>query len=96
VSGSQDRGNEARINVASWELFPNELRAALVQRYPAISWHVTLNRRAEVEGVTIGAHRGVETPIWVSTAAIESLTLDELLEAIHTEVERQLMIQRGT
>ena len=85
------------MKVASWELCPDELRAALIQKYPAISWRVSLNRRAEVEGVTIGARRGgAETQIRVSTVAIEPLTLHELLETIHTEAERQLAAQRIT
>ena len=81
------------MKVVSWELFPDELRAALIQQYPAMSWHVSLNRRAEVEGVTVGARRGgAETRIWVSTAAIEPMTLHELLEAIHAEAGRQLPV----
>ncbi len=85
------------MKVASWELFPDELRTALIKHYPAISWRVILNRRAEVEGVTVGARRnGTETQIWVSTVAIESMTLHELLETIHEEAERQLAAPRGT
>ncbi len=83
------------MKVASWELFPDELRAALIQRYPAISWRVSLNRHAEIAGVTVGARRsGAETQIPVSTVVIEPLTLHELLETIHAEAERQLADQR--
>ncbi len=83
------------MKVASWELFPDELRAALIQRYPAISWRVSLNRRAEVDGVTVGARRGgAETQIWVSAVALEPLTLHELLEMIHAEAGRQLAVQQ--
>ncbi len=84
------------MKVASWELFPDELRAALIQRYPAISWRVSLNRHAEVEGITVGARRSnVETQFWVSAIALEPLTLHELLETLHEEAERQLTAQRG-
>ncbi len=85
------------MNVVSWERFPDELRAALIQRYAAITWRVTLNQGAEVNGVTVGARRdGMVTQIWVPAVALEPLTLHELLEAIHAEAERQLAIQRGT
>ncbi len=83
------------MKVASWELFPDELRAALIKRYPAISWRVTRTRGTEAEGVTVGARRsGVETQFWVSAVAFEPLTLHELLEMIHAEAERQLADQR--
>ncbi len=85
------------MKVASWELFPDELRAALMQQYPVISWRVSLNRNAEVEGVNIGARRGgVETQIRVSTVVIEPLTLHELLETFHAEAERQLVARWST
>jgi hypothetical protein len=84
------------MKVTSWELFPDELRAALITRYPALSWRVTRTRRAEADGVTVGTRRsGVETQFWVSAVALEPLTLDELLETIHAEAERQLAAQRS-
>ncbi len=74
------------MNVVSWERFPDELRAALIQRYAAITWRVTLNQRGEVKGVTVSARRdGMVTQIWVPAVALEPLTLHELLEAIHAE-----------
>ncbi len=79
------------MKVVSWDLFPDELRAALIKRYPTITWRVTLNQRADVKGVTVVARRnGVVTQIWVPAVALEPLTLQELLAAIHEEAERQL------
>ncbi len=83
------------MKVVSWDLFPDELRAALIKRYPTITWRVTRNQRAEVKGVTVGARRnGMMTQIWVPAVALEPLTLHELLGTIHEEAERQLADQR--
>ena len=85
------------MKVVRWERFPDELRAALIKRYPAITWRVILNQHAAAKGVTVGARRnGVMTQIWIPAVALEPLTLHELLEAIHEEAERQLAAQRGT
>jgi hypothetical protein len=47
--------------------------------------------------VTVGARRGgTEINIWLPAAAIEPMTLTELLEVIHAEAERQLAVQRST
>ncbi len=79
------------MNVVSWERFPDELRAALSKRYAAITWRVTLNQGAEVNGVTVGARRdGMVTQIWVPAVALEPLTLHELLEESFAEFRRRV------
>ncbi len=79
------------MKVADWELFPDELRAALIDGYPTITWRVALARRDDAQGVTVGARRGGrEASLWVAAEAIELLTLHELLETTHTEAERLL------
>ncbi len=85
------------MKVANWELFADELRAALIKLYPAITWRVTPDRRGEVAGVSVAARRlgtGGVAQIWVDSVTMKSMTLHDLLEAIHAEAERQLADQR--
>lgn len=84
------------MEVASWSLFPDELRAALIKAYPAINWRVTVNRRTpnEVEGVSVDAHRaGHAANIWIPVAALRPMNLHELLTHIYDEAERRLVSQ---
>jgi hypothetical protein len=84
------------MQVSSWDLFPDELRAALIQLYPSINWRVTLNRRSarEVEGVNVQARRaGREADIWIPTSVINVATLHDLLEEIYREAEVRLTQQ---
>ena len=82
------------MEVASWSLFPDELRAALIQAYPSIKWRVTVNRRTpnEVEGVSVNARRaGHAANIWIPVAVLRPMNLHELLTHIHDEAERRLV-----
>ena len=84
------------MEVASWSLFPDELRAALITAYPSINWRVTVNRRTpnEVEGVNVDARRaGHEATIWIPVAVLRPMNLHELLTHIHDEAERRLVSQ---
>ena len=87
------------MKVANWERFADELRAALIKRYPTITWRATAERRAEVAGVNVEARRlgtGAAAQFWVDSGTIQAMKLHDLLETIHTEVERQLAAQRNT
>jgi hypothetical protein len=44
------------MKVPSWEVYPDELRAALIKRYPTISWRVALSVDG-ISGVMVWARR---------------------------------------
>ena len=81
------------MKVAEWETFPEALRAALITRYPALLWRVTLSRHAgnEIAGVRVQVRQASRTvTIEVPKRAIEQAGLHDLLGEIRQEVEQHL------
>ncbi len=83
------------MQVANWEVFPTELQAALIQRYPGIAWRAALDHgdgaADELAGVVVWARRGrAEVEVRVSQALIAHEYLPELLQDIYAEAETRL------
>ncbi len=81
----------------NWEVFADELRAALMQRYPAIAWRVApfviTGSLAEQDssGVEVQARcAGREVALSIPESVIALAHLPDLLEAIYQRAEQRL------
>ncbi|HZB96037.1 MAG TPA: hypothetical protein VE268_08760 [Herpetosiphonaceae bacterium] len=89
------------MDVASWEVFPAELQAALQHACPTIIWRVDLyadaeaRRTREFTGVAVRAQRGnIEQEIRIPASVVEATPLTDLLDEICVEAEQHLSSAR--
>ncbi len=89
------------MDVASWEVFPAELQAALDRACPTITWQVGLyadeepRQTNEFTGVAVRAQRGdMEQEIKIPAAVVEGAALTGLIDEICMEAELLLSRQR--
>jgi hypothetical protein len=89
------------MDVASWEVFPVELQAALNRACPTVTWRVALyadekpRQANEFTGVAVHAQRGdMEQEIKIPVSVIEAAPLTDLIDEICVEAEQLLSRQR--
>jgi hypothetical protein len=90
------------MRVVNWEVFADELRAALMHRYPSIAWRVapfvvkgTLPGHAS-SGVEVQARcAGREVALSIPEAVIALAHRDDLLDTIYQRTEQPLSVHEA-